>query len=259
MRASTPSPSFKNRAFGLLAVAFWVAVWWAFSAVINQPIVLPSPGQALARLVSLLGEFSFYRAIGNSLLRILLGFLLALSAGVGLAVIAFFSRFVRTLLGPPMAAVSATPIASFAILALVLIGKANLSVFISFLMVLPVIYLNVLKGLESADGKLLEMALVFRLSRGRQARAIYAPAAFPYLLSAVKIGLGMCWKSGLAAEVIGQPDFSIGDALFRAKTFVETDAVFAWTIAIILISVCLERLAVGLINRFSAKMGGGGA
>ena len=53
------------------------------------------------------------------------------------------------------------PVASFVILALIWIGSENLCIFISFLVVLPMIYVNTLAGLESTDPKLLEMADVF--------------------------------------------------------------------------------------------------
>lgn len=244
----------KTRIHKLLAVLFWLIVWQLISMLIDQQIILVSPITATKKLVEMMGDASFYRAVFNSFGRIMLGFVLALGIGCVLAIISSMSRFVRTLLHPPMAAISATPIASFVILALVLIGSTNLSTFISFLMVLPVIYLSVLKGIGQADLKLLEMAQVYRVGRLRKARSIYAPAAFPHLLSACQIALGMCWKSGLAAEVIGQPKLSIGDALYRAKLFFATDELFAWTIAIILISVLFERLVLLLIDRLNRRM-----
>ncbi len=252
-----PSTSWTRRPeswpYQLLATVFWTLLWQLASMAVGQAFILPGPVQSAHKLIELMGTADFYCSVGNSLCRILIGFLLALSVGCLLAALSSLSRAVRTLLHPPMAAISATPIASFAILALVLIGKANLSVFISFLMALPVIYLNVLKGVDASDPQLIEMADVFRVSKLRRARAIYAPAAYPYLLSAAQIALGMCWKSGLAAEVIGQPDRSIGDALYRAKVFLETDSVFAYTIAIVLISVALERLVIFSMRRLTAR------
>lgn len=61
-----------------------------------------------------------------------------------------------------MAVVKATPVASFIILCLVWIPSRGLSVFISFLMVLPIIYTNVLEGIHHTDRQLLEMAEIFR-------------------------------------------------------------------------------------------------
>ena len=104
--------------------------------------------------------------------------------------------------------------------------------------------LNMLAGLESADPKLLEMGRVFQLSRLSRIRAIYLPAAYPFLLSAARLSLGMCWKSGIAAEVIGQPRQSIGAQLNQAKLFFNTPDLFAWTVTIIVVSVVFERLVL---------------
>ena len=195
-----------------------------------------------------MGEGSFYRAVFGSFGRILAGFGLSALLGIAFAALARAVYPARVLLQPLMSTVKATPVASIVILALIWISSTNLSIFISFLMVLPIIYENVLGGLDSADEKLLEMARVFRVPLRRQVRAIYAPAAFSPLLTAVRISLGMCWKAGIAAEVIAQPKNSIGSALQQAKLFFATPEMFAWTLAIILLSVAFERLVVRIIT-----------
>ncbi len=231
------------------AILFWLGAWQALSAMVAQEILLVSPVTALKTLLRLMGEGSFYVAVSLSFGRILLGFLMAIALGCALAVAACRFPLIDTLFSPLMSAIKATPVASFVILALVWISSRNLSIFTAFLMVLPLIYKSVLNGLLSADEKLMQMAHVFGVPLHRRARALYLPAAFPYFLTACETALGMCWKAGIAAEVIGQPAGSIGDRLYRAKLFLSTDELFAWTLAIILLSVLFERLAIGAIKR----------
>jgi NitT/TauT family transport system permease protein len=147
-----------------------------------------------------------------------------------------------------MKVLKSIPVASFIILALVWINSKNLSILISFLMVVPIIYINVAQGLSSADPKLLEMAQVFGLGRIKKAYAIYIPAAIPHFISAVSIGLGFCWKSGIAAEVIGQTYGSIGGRLYEAKLFLMTNELFAWTIVIVIISILFEKSIMWMIQ-----------
>ncbi len=211
-----------------------------------------SPARAFSTLLGLLKTSAFYKAVGFSLVRILAGFALSLVAGVVFAVLSKFNSLVRALLQPLMQAAKATPVASFIILALVWISSDRLSVFTSFLMGLPVFYINVLEGLESADKKLLEMAQVFGMSIGKRIRAIYASAAYPFLLSAMSASFGMCWKAGIAAEVIGIPDGSIGEALYRSKIFLDTPNLFAWTIAVMFLSVLLEKALLRLVRKGNA-------
>lgn len=245
-----------RRLTGFLVAAFWLALWQLVSFLVGQEILMVSPVSTFATLVRLMGTGGFYLSVGQTFGRIALGFLLALIVGAALGALSHFSRGARLLLSPPMAAVKATPIASFVILALIWISARDLSIFISFLMALPLIYESALAGLDGADGKLLEMADVFGIPVGRRARAIYAPAAAPYLLSACRSAMGICWKAGIAAEVIGQPANSIGDALYRAKLFLATDELFAWTAAVVALSILFEKLAVKTIGAAEKRLTG---
>ena len=147
------------------------------------------------------------------------------------------------------------PVASFVILALIWTGSEHLAVLISFLVVFPILYVNTLAGLQSADIRLLEMARVFRVRPLRRVRFIYLPALLPYLSGGCRVALGMSWKSGVAAEVIGLPSHSIGEHLYMSKIYLETDGLFAWTIVIIAISVLVERLVLFFLNRLQRKGG----
>ena len=175
--------------------------------------------------------------------RIIGGFLLALALGLALAALAAALRWVEVLLRPLMLTIKSIPVASFIILALMWLRSAgNLAVFISFLMVLPVVYTNTLAGIRETDARLLEMAAVFRVPPAKRVRYLYVPAALPYFRSACTVGLGLCWKSGVAAEVIGITSGSIGEALYNAKILFSTAELLAWTVVIVLLSLAFERL-----------------
>ena len=183
--------------------------------------------------------------MGFSSGRILLGFGLGVVASVVLAAAAQAWHAAEVLLAPVLQLVKATPVASFIILALVWVRGASLSVLISFLMVLPVLYGAVRTGIRSADPQLLEMAKVFRL-----------PAVLPAFRQGCSVALGICWKSGVAAEVIGLPNGSIGDALYRAKITLSTGELFAWTFVIILLSAGFEKLFLLLLDRVTRAVTG---
>ena len=120
-------------------------------------------------------------------------------------------------------------------------SSGNLSVLMSFLMVFPVIYTNVLDGISQTDRGLLEMAEVFGIPFGRRLRTIYVSQVLPYFRTGCSLALGLCWKAGVAAEVIGIPQNSIGENLYNAKIYLDTPALFAWTLVIICISVLFEK------------------
>ncbi len=236
-----------KKRYRLLAALFWLAVWQAAAMAVGQEVFLVSPVQAVRTLLQLLPRPEFWQRIGFSSGRILLGFLLGTGCGAVLAVLAEASPAADILLAPLMQLVKATPVASFIILALVWVRGAWLSVLISFLMVLPVLYSAVRTGIRSADPQLREMARVFRLPLGRRVRAIWLPAVLPAFRQGCSVALGICWKSGIAAEVIGLPNGSIGDVLYRAKITLSTGELFAWTFVIILLSAAFEKLFLQLL------------
>ena len=231
------------------AVVFWLAVWQCAAMAVGQEVFLVSPLQALHTLLGLLPRKEFWQRVCFSSGRILLGFALGTGVSAVLAAAAESCPAAETLLAPVMQLVKATPVASFIILALVWVRGSSLSVLISFLMVLPVMYSAVRTGIESADPQLLEMAQVFSLPLGRRLRAVWLPAVLPAFRQGCSVALGICWKSGVAAEVIGLPDGSIGDALYRAKITLSTGELFAWTFVIILLSVGFEKLFLALLRR----------
>ena len=141
--------------------------------------------------------------------------------------------------------------ASFIILALAWFSSKNLAIFISFLMVIPIIYTNVLNGICETDKELLEMADIFEISGIRRIRYIYIPQVMPYFRTGCTVALGMCWKAGIAAEVIGMPKGSIGDRLQQAKVYLDTPDLFAWTLVIIVVSLIFERLFQRLLKSLS--------
>ena len=236
------------------AVLFWLAVWQAAAMAIGQEVFLVSPVQALRCLLRLLPQADFWHRVGFSAGRILLGFGLGVVCSAALAVAAEICPAAEILIAPVLQLVKATPVASFIILALVWVSGRSLSILISFLMVLPVLYSAVRTGIESADVQLLEMAQVFRLSLARRVKAIWLPAILPAFRQGCSVALGICWKSGVAAEVIGLPDGSIGDALYRAKITLSTGELFAWTFVIILLSAGFEKLFLALLDKAVARV-----
>ena len=230
------------------AALVWLGVWQLAALLVNREILLVSPLKVVWRLVELCATVDFWQSIAFSLCRIAGGFLLAAALGTLLAALAFHLPPLRDLLAPAMAAIKATPVASFIILALIWFSSRNLSVLISFLMVLPIIYTNVLGGLCAADPALNEMAGVFGIAPLRRARYVLLPQLAPYFRAGCSVALGLCWKAGIAAEVIGMPEGSIGEHLQQAKVYLETPDLLAWTVCIVALSALFEKIVLAAID-----------
>ena len=231
-------------------ILFWLAVWFLLALAVNNKILMVTPLQTLKELLTLLTDGRFYRVVAGSLLRIAAGFVTGFAAAVLLAALSKRFRIVEELLAPLMCLMKAIPVASFVVLLLIWWGSSFLAVAVCFLVVLPNIYISTLEGLKNVDRNMTEMAWVFRLSGRDRFFYIYCPALKPFLSSSMSIALGMSWKSGVAAEIIGTPAFSIGEQIYLSKLYLNTAAVFAWTAVVILLSFLFEKGVLWLTERF---------
>lgn len=229
---------------------FWLCVWGGIAYAVHNSILLAGPVKTLQSLVGLLKTAAFYRTVLRTLLRITAGFLGGLGAAFLLAFLASKSRFAEELLSPVMHLLAAMPLASFVVLLLIWWGASFLAVAVSFLIVLPVVYLSTLEGIRAVDAKMLEMAAVHRLPGRTVFFYIVRPALAPFLAGSIKTAAGLAWKAGVAAEVIGVPDYSIGEKLYLSKVYLETGELLAWTAVILLLSFGFEKLVLWILQIF---------
>lgn len=238
----------KKHLKNLLFVLFWLAVWQIGAMLLDQKILLASPLAVAERLIQLIPQGEFWASAAFSAGRILLGFALGLCTGTLLAVLAGNFGIVKSLLSPLVSAMKSIPVASFTILALIWVSSKDLAVLITVLIAIPIVYSNVLEGIENLDPKLHEMAELFNIPPHKRFVGVYLSQVLPYFRSAAGLAMGLCWKSGVAAEVIGIPDGSIGERLYMSKVYLETEDLFAWTVVIILLSYLCEKLFMLLMN-----------
>lgn len=238
----------RRAAIHLAVALFWLGVWWIAAVAVNQVLLIPTPYQVGQALLSAVQTAVFWQSVGASLLRIAVGFLSAVVVGTLLAVLTARFRWLHTLFSPLLHIVRAAPVASFIILALVWIATDGVPVFISFLMVLPMVWVNVEEGIGQIDRQLCEVALVYRIGRWQTLTKLSVPSVMPFFLTGCVNGLGFAWKSGVAAEVICRPALSIGRQLQSAKLTLDTPEVFAWTAVVVVLSILLEKALLLLTN-----------
>lgn len=247
MKSSTTKTILKKAGI----ILFWLIVWEGCAFFANNNIVLVGPLEVVKALIKNLGTSVFYKSAAGSLLRIGLGFSAALFAGLIFGALSYRFSLVKDFLEPIVSAIKSVPVASFVVLLLLLAGSENLAFFISLLIVFPNIYISTYEGLKSTDKKMLEMAEVFEFGFFKKAIFVYKEALHPYLRSSLKVSLGMAWKSGVAAEVIGLPKNSVGDRIYMSKIYIDTADLFAWTITVVLLSFITEKLVLKLVDLLS--------
>ena len=237
-----PRAAQRPRRLAPWAIAAWLVVWQLASMALGSALLLPGPLDVCARLLSLVPTVTFWQRVCFSLARIAAGFTLGALAGVLGAFAAARWRRADELLAPFITLAQSVPVASITVLALIWLRAANLAVLVVLLVVLPLVYENVLNGLRATDRALDDMATLFALPATRRARFLVMPQLYPYLSAALATALGMAWKAGVAAEVIGIPAGSLGEAIYDAKIYFDTAGLFAVTLAVVVASALTTQL-----------------
>ncbi len=233
----------------LIALIFWVLVWYLIAALIDKEIFLPYPHTVLKRFFAISFQPDFLKTVIISFLRILLGFTVGTVFGFLLALLTNHSVFAETLISPAIRVVRTTPVVSFILLAYLWLSNDTIPIVIALLMVVPIVWQNVSAGLSNLDNNLLEMASVFKLSKAKTFGKIILPQLRPYLYSGCLTSLGLAWKSGIAAEVISYPNIAIGKKMNEAKVLLDTADVLVWTFTVIILCLAFEILFRLLFNR----------
>ena len=228
--------------------AFWLAVWVLVAGLVAQPLILPGPGAVVVALLRLACDGGTWAILAGSGARILGGLALAAVCGGVLAGISSRSRAFAHLVAPALSFVKATPVACVVVLLLIWLGSARVSIAVVFLMALPGVYFSLVEGLAQVDQPLEQMFRLHGVQGWRLFCAHTWREVLPFVLSCARAVIGMSWKAGVAAELIGMATGTVGERIYQAKLLIETADLLAWTVLVVAASWACERVLVWLLR-----------
>ena len=232
-----------------LIVLIWLVIWQVLALVVNNSILLSGPIDTVKALIELGSASAFYISVGITVGKILLGFLAGMIPGSCLALLSYRSKTVKEFLSPFVSVIKSIPIVSFIIIALIWAGSSNVTIIVAAVISFPIFYKNILEGLLVTDPKMLDLAKVFRMKTSKKIRYIYLPSLSSHIKSAVSLAIGMAFRGGITAEVVGQPIRSIGNGLYRAKINLATSEMLAWTLVAVLAAFIIEKLVSFVLKK----------
>lgn len=239
----------KKTASVISVILFWISVWWIISLLVNDSYLLPSPKDTTIALIELFSQKFFYTVVFLSLIRVLAGLIFGIVAGTLLAFCCNKLLILRSLVTPIISILKAMPVATFILLLWITLRGSALTVFIGFIMVMPIIFQNVLAGLDSIDKELIEVTRVFKFTLSKKLKILVFPSLRSYLFPAIITSVGLAFKSQIAAEIIAYTKNSIGQYIYDANYGLNTDVVFAWAVVIVSFSITLEAACRLLLRR----------
>ena len=236
------STSFKNKLNKILIGLFWILLWQIGSVLIAEEILLPSPLLVFKEIASLLKSSNFYISLLLSLIKIFIGFLASIIGGIIFAYISYRNKIFYEFINPLILIFRSVPLASIVIFLLFWIDSDNLSIYVAFIMAMPLIYTSTYVGFKGIDPDILTMAKLYEVSELKRIRYIYRIKLRDFISYSIISVSGLVLKAGISAELIGLAQNSIGKNLYNAKVYLDMVNLFAWTIVILTISMVFEKL-----------------
>lgn len=231
-------------------VIFWLIAWQIVSWIINNPLLFCGPIEAIESLCLNITLPSFWYTVWLSIYRIGIGFILAIFAGIIFGSISARFKILADLLSPLISVIKSTPVVCIIALFLVWFGSSITTSVITAMVVFPAFYFAIEESKYARNSNLENLFKAFNISFKRRILCARIPQVLPYLRAATKTAIGMAWKAGVAAELIGLPLFSIGERIYLSKLSLDTAAIISWTAVVICLGWISEHIVLWLINAF---------
>ena len=226
----------------IITCLFWLAVWQAAAQLVSSKLLLPGPADALLALGGQAKTGKFYMNIGWTAARCIMAMVLSFAAGIPAVVISYRSRTARSLLSLPVGFFKAVPVMAIIIYVILLAQSEWVAVIVCFFMCFPIVYTNILEGLDAMPSEYREVGNIYGLSSAEIVRYIYVPGLLPQIKAAISLTAGLSWKAVVAAEVLSVPKYSLGYEMINAKYYLETADLFAYIFVIVVLSMAFEKL-----------------
>ncbi len=238
----------------IVSLVVFVLVWQLVVFVSGfKSYVLPGPWTVFERFISAWAGGTMWPHFEQTLIEVLLGFVLGASVAVGVGILLARSRLAERLLSPYLVAAQATPVLALAPLIALWFGNGLLSkLVITTLIVFFPVAVATMVGIRSVDPRLLEMARSFRASGWQTITRVEVPAALPAILGGMRVGVTLAVIGAIVGEWAGgEKGLGVLINIARGSLF-DTPLMFAalatlalMGVGLYLVMVLIERRLVG--------------
>lgn len=209
---------------------------------------LPAPSAVLKAGADLVGTGELQTNLGHTLEATVVGWLLASVVGVLLGTLLALVRPAWVYSMASVDALRSLPIVAFVPVAVLLLGfTLRMEVIVAFYAAVWPVLLNTLAGMRAVHPRLIEVGRVLRVSGFREWWKLRLPAATPYIVTGMRLGLAVSLVLTLVAEMVGNPS-GVGFALASAAQSLEPGVMFAYIVTVSLAGMVLNALLVGLVT-----------
>ena len=239
----------------LYGTIFVFLLWWIIS-LFSNPLIVPSPIDTIALSLKYLGQGYTYACIGNSFLRMIIGFMIALIIAFVLGLIVNDNEKLYQFFTPLMTFFKAIPTAALVFLFIVLLDAKNAPILVVVLIATPIIYESVVGGFRSTDKYVLESARVDGSNKVQRVLAIQLPLSVPYIIIGMISAFSLSFKIEIMAEVItGYTRSGLGSAIKGAQNADPTNMVpiFAYSLIAVVFMLIITLVSHLITSKLKKK------
>lgn len=234
--------------YPLAVVAAVVVIWAIAAAAIGVSMILPTPAEAVREFFAYLGSASFWRAVGNTMWRSAYSFAISFALALAFAILSHFFHAAERLIRPFVAIIRAVPTMAVILILIVCLNSRLAPAIVAIIVIFPTMYSSFFAAIGGVDPKLIQMSRVYSVSRKDRLFNLYLPNMAEGVFEGSAAGISLNIKLVIAAEVQAQTMSSLGNLMYNAKWMLETEKLFALTIAAVILSVACEWV-IRLIGR----------
>jgi NitT/TauT family transport system permease protein len=222
------------------------AAWEAYARWLDNPLLMPTFTATLEAFQEGIVSGEILQKVANSVVLLLKGYAVGLALAMLFTALAMMSRIGTDLLETLTSAFNSLPAIALLPLALIWFGLGDLSIiFVLVHSVLWAVALNTHSGFRSVSNTLRMVGRNYGLNGPRFIAKILIPAAFPSILTGLKIGWAFAWRTLIAAELVfgvSSGKGGLGWYIYENKNMLDIPAVFAGLLTVILIGLAVENL-----------------
>lgn len=227
-----------------LGILLLFGLWFLATLIFDkESMVFPSPIITFQAFFELLGIGYTYQCLGFSVLKMLIGFVMALVIAFVLALIVRDDEHLYTLFSPTITAIKAIPTAAIVFLFVVLIDAEYAPCFLVMIISLPILYESLVNGMKNIDRQVLNAVKVDGGKGMQKIFRIQLPLALPYLAVGIISSFSLSFKIELMAEIVtGYTKNGLGSLIKYTQTTDPTNmaAIFAYSLIAILLMIIVS-------------------
>lgn len=233
---------------------FWLIAYYG----VGNGLIVPSFGETVASIWRYLGSGEFWAAVGNSLLRTFLAFVISFLLAAAFTGFGLLGSWCKALIKPITVIIRTLPtMAVILIIFKITYGNRTLSpVIVTVLVLFPMIYSQLTAAVEGIDGGIKEMADVYGISKKERLFKIYLPLVSPAVFSQTGANISLGLKIMISSEVLVNTARGLGGMMQTTSGAGEVACLAALTLAAVILGLIIE-LAFSQLKRINKKWRGG--